>query len=199
MYDHTNHIKLLMTSQVPTPEISISGGVKNNDISVTITCSLTGSNIYYTTDGSTPDEGDTLYTGAIAISTDTVLKARAYKSGHTASEVAQEVYTFVVATPVVSPSSGRYPATQTVTITCATTGATIYYTLDGSEPDTGSTEYTATFDLSADTVIRFYAVKSGYSDSGKYRVSLDIDLNYFMVSGMKFVTSDGEYFLVQFE
>ena len=41
-------------------------------------------------------------------------------------------------TPSVSPDGGVYSTGQTVTVTCATPGATIRYTLDGSEPTTSS-------------------------------------------------------------
>ncbi|HOD42981.1 MAG TPA: chitobiase/beta-hexosaminidase C-terminal domain-containing protein, partial [Candidatus Wallbacteria bacterium] len=39
-----------------------------------------------------------------------------------------------VADPVFSPAAGNFDAAQTVTITCATEGASIKYTLDGSTP-----------------------------------------------------------------
>lgn len=54
---------------------------------------------------------------------------------------AQEEYfgeTLKVATPVLNPRSGAVP--QAVTITCATAGAAIYYTLDGSHPYQGNPE-----------------------------------------------------------
>ncbi len=38
-----------------------------------------------------------------------------------------------VAAPVFSPAAGSYSETQAVTITCATEGATIFYTVDGSD------------------------------------------------------------------
>lgn len=41
-------------------------------------------------------------------------------------------------TPSFSPEGGVYATAQTVTVTCATPGATIRYTLDGSEPTTSS-------------------------------------------------------------
>ena len=40
----------------------------------------------------------------------------------------------LVHAPVISLASGTYTGTQEVTITCATPGAAIYYTTDGSEP-----------------------------------------------------------------
>ncbi|MDB5106241.1 MAG: repeat-containing protein [Fibrobacteres bacterium] len=44
-----------------------------------------------------------------------------------------------VAAPVVSVDGGMYNATFSVTISCATSGADLHYTLDGSDPTQGST------------------------------------------------------------
>lgn len=64
--------------------------------------------------------------------------------------------TFVVggktaATPTFSPPSGPISPTQKITLNCATPGALMYYTLDGSTPTcppSGTTrEYTAPFAL----------------------------------------------------
>lgn len=62
-----------------------------------------------------------------------------------------------VATPVINPGSGDssspytiYGGKQQITITCATEGATVYYTTDGSDPATSTTRVTygtAPFDL----------------------------------------------------
>ena len=46
------------------------------------------------------------------------------------------------ATPVFSLKAGTYTGPQQVTITDATTGAVIYYTLDGTTPTTSSPQYT---------------------------------------------------------
>lgn len=47
-----------------------------------------------------------------------------------------------VEAPVFSPIAGTYKDAVNVTLTCATSGATIYYTLDGTEPSINSTLYT---------------------------------------------------------
>ena len=49
-----------------------------------------------------------------------------------------------VAAPAFDVPEGEYSEAQTVTITCATEGASIYYTLDGSAPTTSSTLYDGT-------------------------------------------------------
>ena len=51
-----------------------------------------------------------------------------------------------VATPVINPASGRYSEDQEVTITCATTGATIYYTVNGGETQTYDGPFTVDVD-----------------------------------------------------
>lgn len=45
------------------------------------------------------------------------------------------------ATPAISPGTGRFTGSQTVTITDSTPSSTIFYTLDGSTPLTGSPTY----------------------------------------------------------
>ena len=66
-----------------------------------------------------------------------------------------------VATPVFSPSGGRYAEAQTVTITCTTAGATIHYTLDGSAPTTASAVYTFPLTISETTTVKAIAVSDG--------------------------------------
>lgn len=53
----------------------------------------------------------------------------------------------------------------TAIIACATSGATIYYTLDGSTPTSSSTQYTSAITLTQSCMIKAIAVKSGMSDS----------------------------------
>lgn len=67
--------------------------------------------------------------------------------------------------PVIDPASGEYPSSQQITITCGTVGATIYYTEDGSDPDSGDTEYTVPFTLSAAKTIKAIGIKGGLTDS----------------------------------
>jgi predicted extracellular nuclease len=71
----------------------------------------------------------------------------------------------VVAAPVFTPAGGNYDATQSVTITCETADATIYYTTDGNDPTDASTEYTAAFDISEATTVKAFATKAEMTDS----------------------------------
>ena len=64
-----------------------------------------------------------------------------------------------VLAPTFSPKAGYYVDQQSVTISCATDGASIYYTTNGNDPTTSSTNYTAPINVSATTTIKAIAVK----------------------------------------
>ncbi len=66
-----------------------------------------------------------------------------------------------VAQPIITFDN----TTNTVTIACATTGATIYYTTDGSDPTISSTEYSEPFEVSSSVTIKAIATKTGFYDS----------------------------------
>jgi formylglycine-generating enzyme required for sulfatase activity len=70
-----------------------------------------------------------------------------------------------VATPVITPAGGTFTAAQSVTISCATAGADIYYTLDASIPTASSTKYTGAITVSSTKTIKAIAIKSGMTDS----------------------------------
>ena len=59
-----------------------------------------------------------------------------------------------VADPVLLPASCYFSPSTNVTISCATSGATVLYTLDGSEPTASSAEYTGPIALSATTTVK---------------------------------------------
>ncbi len=70
-----------------------------------------------------------------------------------------------VATPLFAPGSGNYLEAQQVSLTSATDGAAIYYTLDGSEPDNTKSLYTAPFSISTTTTVKAVAYKADMNTS----------------------------------
>ena len=61
-----------------------------------------------------------------------------------------------VATPVITGET-PFIGSTTVTIECETEDATIYYTIDGTEPTNQSTEYTAPFEIAESTTVKAIA------------------------------------------
>lgn len=76
-----------------------------------------------------------------------------------------------VLTPRITPIDRCFENTVKVTITTATAGATIYYTLDGSEPTTSSSKYTGPFYLNETTTVKAKAFKSGCNPSISTKVT----------------------------
>ncbi|SHO44698.1 chitobiase/beta-hexosaminidase C-terminal domain-containing protein [Anaerocolumna xylanovorans] len=100
-----------------------------------------------------------------------------------------------VASPVITSATGTYGTAQTVTITDATEGAAIRYTMDGTAPsEKNGTVYTEPFTVSATTTVKAAAYKSGMAVSdtatsvitiSAVPVSLKIEAeNYINMSGV---------------
>jgi hypothetical protein len=80
-----------------------------------------------------------------------------------------------VATPVISLAAGSYNAAQTVTVTCATPGVNLYYTVDGSEPVVGTSPlYNAAITIASTCELKVVAAKPGMIPSSVVSVAYDI-------------------------
>lgn len=85
---------LTLATKTATPVILPLGSNDDAPIAVTITCATEGASIYYTRDGSTPDNTKSLYTGPLSVVTETI-KAIGIKSGLTNSSVNSQTYEVV--------------------------------------------------------------------------------------------------------
>ena len=70
-----------------------------------------------------------------------------------------------VASPTFALPAGTYNQPQSVTLSVATSGATIHYTTDGSTPTASSPAYAAAIAVTRTTTIRAMAVANGMADS----------------------------------
>ena len=77
---------VLDSSKVREIKSSVDSGLVEENTTVTLTTLTEGANIYYTTEGSTPDDSSTLYSAPITIDADMTLKAIAIKTGLSNSE-----------------------------------------------------------------------------------------------------------------
>ena len=167
------------SAQAATPQITPAAGSYTSSVKVTLTDTTSGATITYTTDGSTPVPGThgtaIASGGSFTLTTSATVTAIASASGFTASNLATAVYTITLppppaaATPQISPAAGTYSGSVTVSITDATSGATITYTTDGTTPVPGS-HGTAiasggSFTLTSSATVEAIAAATGFSNS----------------------------------
>lgn len=88
------------------------------------------------------------------------------KDNHLDDKMEEWQYGAKVEKPTASPASySIVPVNTRIMISTETLGATIYYTMDGSEPTTASSKYTGDIVITEDVTIRAFAVKEGFEDS----------------------------------
>jgi hypothetical protein len=158
-----------VADKVSTPQITPSGGTFSGSVQVTLACATSGAGVYYTTNGSTPTAASTPYTAPFTLTGSATVKAIGIKSGCDSSDVASAAFTIstlTAAIPTFSPNGGSFTGSVQVTIACATSGASIYYTTNGADPDSTAVPYTAAITLTATTTLKARAYHTGYNPSG---------------------------------
>lgn len=158
---------------VATPAFTPNGGeFAGTNVSVTITCATAGATIRYTTDGNDPTELSAGSTSNVVVMVPVPgsLKARAFHADLNPSALRTAVYTNAapVATPAFSPNGGTFVGSSvSVTLTCATVGATIRYTTTGGEPTEASSGVTngASISVPVPGTLKARAYKSGLNPS----------------------------------
>lgn len=137
------------------PKFSLSGGTYTYYISVKLTAESEGI-IYYTLDGSAPNESSYRYLKPIELQEGTtVLRAFVMDQDGNSSDIASEVYEIEFGAPdapTIIPQSGDYVGEQYVRI-LVPDDCMAYYTLDGSDPTISSEIYTGEFLMPTGTTI----------------------------------------------
>ncbi len=149
----------------PAPVFTPVSSTFATPVTVTITDAIAGATIYYTTNGTLPTTGSTVYESSNppVVSTDETITAIASAAGYLQSAPSSATYTSSTspANPVFSLAAGTYTGAQTLTITEAKAGTTIYYTVDGAAPTTASLVYTGPLTISGSQTVQAIAVAPG--------------------------------------
>jgi len=168
-----NNITAAARQTAAEPSPNIAAGTYVSAQTVSLTTSTPGATIYYTTNGAAPTATSAKYEGPITVTSTSTIKAFASKTGMDSSSVLTVQYVIddgsgplIVATPASSPSGGTFTGSVSATLSTATPGAVIYYTLDGSVPTTSSNQYTTPISISATSVLKAIGIKGGYANSG---------------------------------
>jgi len=188
--------------------VTANGSSTQNTTELTLTFSetilgLSASNITLSgvsgvTKGTVSRSGTT-YTLPITVTAGGTLSVAVAKTGYTiiGSPKTTPIYFNgssggTVATPTATPAAGAVTSGTTVTLSTTETGATIYYTMNGSNPTTSSTQYTGPITINAAMTIKAIAVKSGMTNSGVLTAAYTISGSAFVaVTGITGVPTTG--------
>ena len=138
---------------------------------VTLIHSYPGAEIYYTLDGSDPEIYGQKYSEPVVLSESADVRAYAKMPDGTLSRVLKyRVSIEAAAAPEYklekgSENGGVVSVGTSVSLKSSSPGVSIYYTLDGSEPDENSIKYSSPIVISSDCVIKAIAVGGGYTAS----------------------------------
>ncbi len=184
----SNTIEANYSFQVADPVLSVEPGTHSENFILAISCATDKAQIRYTTDGSMPTMNSNLYTTAIKIDSNTILRAKAFKTGWHDSNMVEATYSFIVSDPIFSIPAGTYGTPQSVLLGCATAKAQIRYTTDGTVPVSSSALYSAAIEIDSNTTLKARAFKSGWNSSNT------ISQKYiFKVATPKFSLPSGVY------
>jgi hypothetical protein len=162
----------ITTAQVQAPVINPGTGTYATAQSVTLTSGTSAAIIMYTTGGTMPNgTNGTTYTpgNPIPVTATTTINAMALKTGMTNSAITSATLTILppVAAPAFSPVPGTYNLGENVSITSATTNASIRFTTDGVTvpTETIGTLYSGPISVASTKTIQAIAFEAGMADS----------------------------------
>ena len=127
------------------PEISQEGGSFTEEINIEFTNIPSGTEVYYTLDGSDPDQNSEKYQESVELTEEGTFtfKYIAYNQKSIPSDIGEEEYIISFDAPdrpLIAPVSGRYDYQENIIVTVPE-GCTVYYAFDET-PTIESTEYT---------------------------------------------------------
>ncbi len=165
-------------TDAPTSSIECNSGACQDFYNSTVSVSLEGDDgdgggigeIRYTTDGTPPTASSTLYTGAFPVSGNGLKTIRWFAKDNAGNvETPSNTETFTIETRRRQPTAacngggcgGFFNEDVNVALTANDAGGAgvneIYFTTDGSAPNTSSTPYTGPIPVTSTTLVRFRA------------------------------------------
>lgn len=137
----------------------------------TISMSAENGTIYYTTDGSNPTTSSAQYTAPFTLTNSATVKAIAVNGGASGDVRTANITVGQLSTPTIT---ANMDADELTVMIAADSGATIYYTTDGSNPTTSSSQYTGVLQVKDSVNIKAMAVRAGSANSGVASQSFNV-------------------------
>ena len=104
-----------------------------------------------------------------------------------------------VATPVITSADETVVGPQTISITCATEGADVYYTIDGTEPSASSTLYEGAFQLTASATVKAIAILGNdQSAVASKAFTINVATSVAEAAALDLTADKGKEFVIEF-
>ena len=156
--------------------IAVTGSDLQENVTVTATedfeVSTTADGTYSNTLSLTPTDGSVSQTLYVRMKSDLSVGSYTGAVSLTCGELSQSVTLSgtvseqpIAEAPTFSPAEGTFLVGQTVAISTTTADATVFYTLDGTDPTESSAVYSTPIEVNATTTIKAMAAASGYANS----------------------------------
>jgi len=132
---------------------------------------ITGYTVKYSTDsgfGTFATQTSTTTSCNVTITTAGTWYFKVYATnaiGNSADSASASTVVEQVATPTFDQMAGTYNDSVSVQLSCSTSGVTIRYTLDGTDPTSSSTAYSTALSITTSTTIKAKAFATGKLDS----------------------------------
>ena len=168
---------------IPAPTISFTGDPKGVN-TVTITCSDSKVPLYYTLDGSYPNQEATRYTGPFTVPYGTTVTAvAAYKlNGSRSALTVKKADKIQIVTPTITLDS-----VGDVVMTTPTANSQIYFSIDDTVPTAKSLRYVGPESIAGGCFLRAVTIHNkGTSSDTRVYLSEHGDLYYDMYDGQWF-------------
>jgi sugar lactone lactonase YvrE len=168
---------------VAPPRMSPAGATNNDTVTVRLDTDTAGAKFSYTTDGSDPTLSNGIQQASgvpFTLTASGLLKARAFKTGYTNSDIITNIFLLQVSDPIISPNGASSGSPVLVRVSSATPNASIYWTLDGSTPSPTNGTLQAsgsTFVVNSNSTLRVAAYRTGFTPSQVVSASFDLHVD----------------------
>lgn len=151
------------------PSISPATSTHVGGVTVSLNTGVVGATIRYTTNNTAVTSSSPAYTGPISLTSSAVIRAKTFDRDGISSPEINRSYTIapfpLVATPTSLPTGSIFYSSVSVSLSVATSGATIRYTTDNSDVTENSPVYGGPFTLTSHKTVKARAFKPQMSGS----------------------------------
>ena len=164
----TNAAKLLGSSKAPitqAPAPAITLEYENMSTIVSITASVPGAEIFFTTDGSDPTDESPRYTEPFTLTEERTVKAIARGEGYLMSPVSEMLVDLKAMAPLPTFAMEQQDGQTIVSISSELEGARIYYNYKGDGTTANSSPYNGPITLTRGKTVYAFQSCEGYLDS----------------------------------